>query len=110
MARNQHRRSLESPRDYLERYPRICSHIIAESLGYAVPLLAARILQDAKEGRENFCEWIDACYRRDPRPAVEGAIRNRHHHHGYMASYAMALQIVRRELDTGESPMFASWF
>ena len=44
--------------DYLRRYPRICAHIIAESLGYAVPDVAAQILKDAKERRENFCEWI----------------------------------------------------
>lgn len=99
-----------SPDEYLARYPSICAHIIAESLGYAVPLLAARILRDAKDGRENWCEWIDACYNRDPRPAVERAIKGRHRHSGYMASYQQALAIVRRQNDTGESPMFASWF
>ena len=44
------------------------------------------------------------------RPAVERAIRNRHHHEGYMAAYKLALKIVRHELETGEGPMFASWF
>ena len=103
-------RPVESPDDYLRRYPRICAHIIAESLGYATPSTAARILKDAKEGQENWCEWIASCYRCDPKPAIERAIKNRHHHQGYMASYQLAFKIVQRELDTGESPMFASWF
>lgn len=106
----QPRPPLESARDYLSRYPRICAHIIADSLGYAVPLVAAGILKHAKENQPHYCEWIDACYGGDPRPAVQRAIRNRHTHHGYMASYNLALKIVRRELDEGESPMFASWF
>ena len=101
---------LDGPDDYLRRYPRICAHIIAHSLGYAVPRLAARILQDAKEGKENRCEWIDACYQRNPRPAVADAIRKRHTHVGYMASYKQALAIIRRELETGEGPTLASWF
>lgn len=96
--------------EYLHRYPRTCAHIIAESLGYATPETAAQILKDANERRENWCEWIYSCYRADPRPAVSAAIRNRQHHNGYMASYEQALEIVRRRIDTGESPMFASWF
>ncbi len=91
------RRQLSTPQDFLGRYPRICAHIIAESLGYAVPSLAARILMDAKEGRQNYCEWIDACYHNDPKPAVQGAIVNRHHHTGYMASYELALRIVHQD-------------
>ncbi len=97
-------------RDFLERYPRLCAHIIAESLGYAVPSLAARILSDTREGRENCCEWITACYRGDPSRVAAAAIRNRHHHSGYMASYTQALAIVHHELDTGEGPTLASWF
>ena len=104
------RQAPTSPQDYLARYPRICAHIIAESLGYAIPRVAAAILKDAKEGRENWCEWIFSCYDRDPRPAVERAIHNRHRHTGYMASYEQALAIVRHELDTGQGPMLASWF
>ncbi len=101
---------LDSRDEYLRRYPRICAHIIAESLGYALPEVAAQILKDAKEGRENYCEWIASCYRANPRTAVQHAIKGRHSHHGYMASYRQALAIVRRKLDTGESPEFASWF
>ncbi len=102
--------TLEIATDYLARYPRICAHIIAESLGYATPRVAACILKDAKQHHENWCEWIDSCYGRNPRPAVERAIKNRHRHHGYMASYGQALQIVHRELETGQGPALASWF
>jgi len=104
------RGALESHHEYLRRYPRICAHIIAESLGYATPCTAANILRDAHRRQENWCEWIASCYRCDPRPAVQGAIKNRHRHQGYMASYHLALKIVQREINTGESPMFASWF
>ena len=97
-------------RDYLTRYPRICAHIIAESLGYATPLCAATILKDAREGRENWCEWIFSCYDKDPKPAVRRAIEGRHRHKGYMAEYPHALQIVRHQLETGEGPTLASWF
>lgn len=101
---------LKAGEEYLRRYPRICAHIIAESLGYATPTTAANILRDAHRGQENWCEWIAFCYRCDPRPAVQNAIKNRRHHHGYMASYQLAFKIVQREINTGESPMFASWF
>ena len=104
------RKKLTTTHDYLARYPRICAHVIAESLGYATPLVASAILRDAKEHRMNYCEWIDACYGGDPRTAVERAIRNRDRHEGYMASYEQALRIVNHHLDTGESPLFASWF
>ena len=104
------RETPQTANDYLTRYPRICAHIIAESLGYATPLCAASILKDAKKGNENWCEWIDSCYGRNPRPAVERAIRERHRHEGYMASYDLALRIVKRQRDEGEGPVLASWF
>src|SRR5262245_11650092 len=53
--------------EYLQRYPRIFARIIAESLGYAVPEIAAQILKDAREGSANYCEWIYACFRANPR-------------------------------------------
>ena len=110
MTSQTERQPPDSPDDYLRRYHRMCAHIIAESLGYATPSTAANLLRDAHRGKENWCEWIASCYRCDPRPAVQCAIQNRHHHCGYMASYQLALKIVQREIDTGESPMFASWF
>jgi len=91
-------------------YPRLTAHVIAESLGYATPSRAAAIIKDAREGRKNYCEWIDACYGGDPLPAVKNAIRNRHTHSGFMAEYKLALALVRKALETGDEPVFASWF
>jgi hypothetical protein len=89
----------------LRRCPRIVAHVIAESLGYATPTLAAKIVADAADGRENWCEWIAACYGGDPRAPVSDAIRRRHTHHGYIA-----LALVRRWAATGEQPLLGSWF
>jgi hypothetical protein len=97
-------------KDYLRRYPRICAHIISESLGYALPSVAAQILKDSKEGRENWCEWIFSCYDRDPRKAVRSAVANRHSHKGYMAEYSRARYLVRKAIDDGREPELASWF
>jgi len=94
----------------MAKYPRITAHIIAESLGYATPSKAALILKDAREGKENWCEWIYTCYDRNPNRAVQDAIRNRHTHHGYMAEYKLALALVKKAIETGKEPIFASWF
>jgi len=99
-----------STKEIMQRYPRITAHIIAESLGYATPSRAARILKDAKEGKENYCEWIASCYGCDPKPAVQNAIRNRSIHEGFMAEYKLALALVKKALETGDEPIFASWF
>jgi len=99
-----------SVKETMKRYPRITAHIIAESLGYATPSMAARILKDAREGRKNYCEWITACYGGDLLPAVKDAIRNRHNHKGYMAEYKLAYALVKRAIETGEEPLLASWF
>ena len=93
----------------LRRWPRICAHIIAESLGYATPLSAARILLNAKKGQQDWCEWVSACFNSDPRLPVQNAIRRRHYHRGYMADYRLAKKIVEAEL-VGKGPVFASWF
>jgi hypothetical protein len=95
---------------YRQRYPRICAHIICESLGYATPSAAATILKDAREQRENWCEWIYSCFNKNPRLAVDAAVRNRHHHSGYMAEYRQAKALVDRANNSGGEPMFASWF
>ena len=104
------RKELTSNRDYLVRYPRVCAHIIAESLGYATPLCAASILKDAREDRENWCEWIFSCYARDPKPAVRRAIEDRHRHKGYMAEYRHAKVLVDEFNRSGKQPELASWF
>ena len=99
-----------SIRETMKRYPRITAHIIAESLGYATPSRAARILKDAREKRENYCEWIYSCYGSDPFPAVQNAIRNRHHHKGYMSEYKLAKKLVDQAIETGDEPLLGSWF
>lgn len=99
-----------SVRDTMEKYPRITAHIIAESLGYATPTCAARILKDARESRENYCEWIYSCYDKNPLHAVQDSIRNRHQHRGFMAEYKRAYALVKRAIGTGDEPLFASWF
>lgn len=99
-----------SVKETMKRYPRITAHIIAQSLGYASPTCAARILKDTREGRENYCEWIYSCYDKNPLRAVLDSIRNRHCHKGYMAEYRLAYALVKRAIETGDEPLFASWF
>jgi hypothetical protein len=99
-----------SVKETMKKYPRITAHIIAESLGYATPSCAAGILRDAIEGKENYCEWIYSCYGKDPKKAVRDAIKRRHYHEGFMAEYKTALALVKRAIETGEEPLFASWF
>lgn len=94
----------------LRRCPRLVAHLIAESLGYATPMGAAIIIADAHRGRPNFCEWIAACFRGDPRPAVRRAIEYRRTHTGFMASYQQARAIVEQVRRGGEGPLLASWF
>jgi hypothetical protein len=94
----------------MKRYPRITGHIIAESLGYARPSLAALIGLDGSYGRENWCEWAYSCYNRNARKILQDSIRNRHTHHGYMAEYKVAKALVDRANATGDEPVLASWF
>jgi hypothetical protein len=103
-------RKLETYKDYMRHYPRITSHIISESLGYATPSRAASILQDAHLRRENYCEWIYSCYDKNALKAVQNAIRSRHTHKGFMAEYKLARAIVDRAVKTGVEPELASWF
>jgi hypothetical protein len=97
-------------KDIMKKYPCITAHIIAESLGYATPSRASAILKDARDGKENYCEWIYSCYGGDPKKAVQNAIRNRHHHEGYMAEYKLAMALVKRAIEKDDEPIFASWF
>ena len=106
---NERRKELSVP-ETMKKYPCLTAHIIAESLGYATPSCAARILKDAREGRENYCEWIYSCYDRNPLTAVKNAIRNRHYHEGFMAEYKLALALVKKAIETGEEPLLGSWF
>lgn len=94
----------------LKRYPSLVAHMIAESLGYATPSLAAQIVAYGAVDRPHYCEWISACYENDARKALTNAIRRRHRHKDYMADYRQALALVRHYAETGDEPVFASWF
>ena len=96
--------------DFMKRYPCVTAHIIAESLGYAPPSRAARILKDAMQGRPNHCEWVDACWGGDALAVVKQSIRCRHNHHGYMSEYKYARHLVKVAVEKGTEPDFASWF
>lgn len=96
--------------EVVRRWPRLTAHVIAESLGYATPSCAGRIIADAKEGRQNWCEWVATCFAGDAREVIRRSIVNRHTHKGYMASYSLALEIVREAIKKGTEPLFASWF
>lgn len=95
--------------EIMRRYPRLTAHVICASLGYCTPSSAAAIVRDVKYGRLNYCEWIYACYNGDPRGAVQLAIRARHGHKGFMASYAQARALVNAAIEHNQEPMFASW-
>jgi hypothetical protein len=45
--------------DVCARYPRIVSHLIAESLGYFTPESAANAIQHYQVGRAFYCEMYD---------------------------------------------------
>ncbi len=42
--------------------------------------------------------------------SAQGAIRNRHHHHGYMADYGLARRLVQEAIAHRDPCIFASWF
>jgi hypothetical protein len=67
-------------------------------------------LKDAREGRENYCEWIDACYKCNPLKAVQDSIRYRHNHSGYMSEFKLAKALVIRAINDRKEPELASWF
>lgn len=94
----------------LRRYPRVCAHIICESLGYATPTRTASILKAVIDRQKHFCEWIAACYGCDPVPAVRNAIVTRRFQKGDMADQETTLSQVRSVVKAGQEPDFVSWF
>ncbi len=112
--------------DVLHRWPRLSSHLICESLGYMSPEHAALAILNYKRGEPHHCEWYWAMngfeqgrglgseFDRDliklNKRVIGRAIANRQDHEGYMAEYRRARALVRRQLETGEGPMLASWF
>lgn len=97
-------------RETMKRYPRITAHVIAESLGYATPTCAAKILKDAREGRQNYCEWIYSCYGNNPLNAVRDSIRHRNYHKGFMSDNRRASSLVKKAINDGIEPLLGSWF
>lgn len=98
--------------DVLRRWPRLVAHVICQSLGYFTPITAARCVADYRNGRPNFSEYVACCFRGDPKPVVERAIRGRHLHRGYMSDYAYARALVESVRGGGQWPVdrLASWF
>ncbi len=101
----------------MRRWPRMVSHLIAESLGYFTPEAAANALLHFKRGQEFWCEWFMHMAGVGRKPmlqvaaeTIRRAICQRRHHRGYMSSYKLALRIVRQRVATGRGPVFASWF
>jgi hypothetical protein len=83
--------------------------LIAESLGYFSPEGAANALLLFKRDQDNCCEWFlhMACLGRKPirqvaAETVKRAIRGRAFHRGYMASYELALGIIRERTQSAE--------
>jgi hypothetical protein len=99
-----------STKEIMKKYPRITAHIISESLGYVTPTCAAMILKDAMEGKGNHCKWIYSCYKKDALKAVQDSIKRRHYHNGFISNYKNAYALVKHAINTGEEPLFASWF
>lgn len=108
-----------TPDDVIQRYPRLVSHMICESLGYFTPLGAANALLHYKRGEPFFCEWYIHInrYRYDAEGilragelVVKDAISRRHTHRGYMADYGQARAIVEHVRSGRPGPEFASWF
>jgi len=100
--------------DYLKAYPRLAAHIISESLGYASPCVAGRILMDSVNTGRNWCEWVQACYSGDAKAVVRLAFRHRHlHDNGFMSYIDRARSLVREaNAHRGHAPGtdFGSWF
>jgi len=95
--------------EILRKYPRVCAHIIAHSLGHSTPTGAASILKYATMGVKGGCEWVSHCYLGNNLKCLQHTIRWRHSHKGYMASYKDALYLVRGKIKTSSEPVFASW-
>ncbi len=112
------RRRPNTPKEALERYPRLVGHLICASLGYFTPETAANAVLNYIRGEPNWCEWYTHMARgwdtdkllQVGRHALEDAVRGRHHHQGYMAHYPQAQALVEHVLKGGAGPAFASWF
>lgn len=105
--------------EVIKRYPRLTSHLICESLGYFTPQAAARAIQYYKKGKPFYCEWYCHMAKEDwsrerlieiGKIVIKSAFENRKWHRGMMSDYKQARKIVNKLLETGNGPVFASWF
>jgi len=113
-------------REILRRYPRVCAHLVCDSLGYYSPDSAAYALRDIALGRPAYSEWfmhmasvqlknegaaaprdadgyVDEAYYQKTmigigRHILERAVKSRSHHHGMMADYGQARAVIAHKL------------
>lgn len=52
------RKKTETADEFIQGYPAVTAHLVAESLGYLKPESEARVGLDGLHGRENWCEYI----------------------------------------------------
>ena len=102
--------------EYLKKYPRICGHLICESLGYLTPGFANDLLQAVHKREEFFCEWTFDIHLKSGNSIetvchniARAAIKNRRYHKGSMSSYPQARAVIKSHLN-GREPFGASWF
>lgn len=99
--------------EILRRYPRLCGHLIAESMGYFTPAGAANTISAYRLGREHMCEWIwhltNCGVKNATREVIRWAVARRRYHKGYMAEYGLARAVIAQAL-AGRPPELASWF
>lgn len=116
-----------NPKEVMQRWPRLVSHLICKSLGYFCPTGAALAILNHHQQKPNFCEWYSEWASKwkkrsnldKPfedvlldvgRDALRMAFSQRHHHTGAMAEYEQARELVAEAVQTGQEPVFASWF
>ena len=107
----------QSMQEVIQRYPRLTSHMVCDSLGYFTPEAAAHALLNYIQGEPCWCEWYLHMARgfdqvrllEVGKSVVERAFRGRHGHTGYMAHYPQARALVDHVRAGGQGPIFASW-
>jgi len=112
--------------EVLRRYPRLCAHLMAHSLGYLSARGAASVIAEHASGRPSYNEWfvsmvtrhrcpdagsLDEALLQVGREEIGHAVRYRRTHTGYMADARMALALVQRERRGMAAPLsdMAGW-
>jgi len=105
-----------SPHEILLRHPRLCAHMICESIGYLSEIPAAISLLSYLRGTgiatERNMHWQGTHYQRTgnqislleiSKIQITDSFKFRHNHLGYMAEYAHALFSIERELNWNQN-------